>query len=357
MSDNYNSIIDPDSSELIDRLGAVVKGKSELLIITHTHPDPDSIASAAALRLLVKQQFGVNASIAYSGIIARAENRAMVRKLKIPLKQYNRIKRSRYDCLALVDSQPGAGNNVLTADSDCDIVIDHHPRRDDTRGELVVIDPEIGATATILIRWLNAAEIDIPTDIATALAYAISSETQNMYREAAREDIRAYLSVYVRASIRTLSEIINANLPHYYFQQLGNALNNAYVYGNIITAHLTAIWHPEIVSEMADFFLKHERIGAVLCTGCYKNQLILSIRTGSDRMNAGEMIKQLPLNPDHVGGHDRTAGGFLTIEGLSVEEVEAEVQELQNAFAGRLGADNPSWKPLLGSTSGGSNSE
>ncbi|MDZ7794353.1 MAG: hypothetical protein U5P10_11900 [Spirochaetia bacterium] len=77
----------------------------------------------------------------------------------------------------------------------------------------------------------------------------------DIYREAAREDIKAYiLSVYVRASIRTLSEIINANLPHYYFQQLGNALNNAFVFGNIIVAHLTAIWRPEIVARDGRLF-------------------------------------------------------------------------------------------------------
>src|SRR6056297_3890808 len=347
MAEQNETCNNPEATELLERLGKVVEGRRELLIITHTHPDPDTIASAAALKFLVKQCYGVNSSIAYSGIIARAENRAMVQKLNIPLKQYNRIKISRYDCIALVDSQPGAGNNVLNADSDCDIVIDHHPLRDDTKGELVVIDPEIGATATILIRWLEAAELTIPAEIATALAYAISSETQNMYREAAREDIKAYLSVYVRASIRTLSEIINANLPHYYFQQLGNALNNAFIHGNIITAHLTAIWHPEIVSEMADFFLKHERIGAVFCTGYYKNTLILSIRTNSDRVNAGDLIKQLPLNPDHVGGHDRTAGGFLSLEGKSPEEIQQEVGELQNSFATLLGSKDPSWKKLL----------
>src|SRR6056297_526701 len=342
MAEQNETCNNPEATELLERLGKVVEGRRELLIITHTHPDPDTIASAAALKFLVKQCYGVNSSIAYSGIIARAENRSMVKKLKIHLKQYNRIKLSRYDCVALVDSQPGAGNNVLSAESECNIIIDHHPRREDTKGDLVVIDPNIGATATILIRWLEAAEVEIPAGIATALAYAISSETQNMYREAAREDIQAYLSVYVRASIRTLSEIINANLPHYYFQQLGNALNNAYIFRNIITAHLTTIWHPEIVSEMADFFLKHEYTGAVLCSGCYKNNLILSIRTGSDRMNAGDMIKQLPLNPDHVGGHDRTAGGFLTIEGLSTEEVDAEVRDLQNAFASLVGTEKPS---------------
>ena len=80
---------------------------------------------------------------------------------------------------------------------------------------------------------------------------------------------------------------------------------------------------------------------------CYKQNLILSIRTGSDRVNAGDLIKQLPLDPDHVGGHDRTAGGFLTVEGLSVEEIETEVQELQNAFAALVGTENPVWKKLL----------
>ncbi|MFO7729166.1 MAG: DHH family phosphoesterase [Spirochaetia bacterium] len=347
MAEQKETSKNPKATELVERLGEVVEGRRELLIITHTHPDPDTIASAAALQLLVKQCFGVNSSIAYSGIIARAENRAMVQKLNITLKEYNRIKLSRYDCIALVDSQPGAGNNVLDADSDCDIVIDHHPRREDTKAKLVVIDPEIGATATILIRWLEAADVKMPAEIATALAYAISSETQNMYREAAREDIKAYLSVYVQASIRTLSEIINANLPHYYFKQLGNALNNAFVHGNIIVAHLTTIWHPEIVAEMADFFLKHERIGAVLCTGCYKQSLILSIRTVGSRKNAGELIKQLPLNPDHVGGHDRTAGGFLPLQGKSDEEIQRDVLRLQNAFAALLGNDSPTWKRLL----------
>ncbi len=336
-----------EESHFIEQLGKVVEGCNELLIITHTHPDPDSIAAAAALQLLVREKFNVISSITYSGIIARAENRAMVKKLKLQLKQYNRIKLSRYDCIALVDSQPGAGNNVLNADSDCNIVIDHHPRRDDTRANLVVIDPDIGATATILIRWLNAAEVEVPANIATALAYAISSETQHMYREAAREDIRAYLSVYMRASIRTLSEIINANLPHYYFKQLGNALNNAFIYGNIITAHLTEIWHPEIVAEMADFFLKHDRISAVFCTGYYKKSLILSIRTGSDRINAGDLIKELPLNPDNVGGHDRTAGGFLSVEGKNAEEIQDEIKKLQNAFAGLMGNEDPDWKKLL----------
>ena len=335
------------NADVLVRLGEVVTAREELLIILHTHPDPDAISSAAALQYLVRECFGVASSIAYSGIIARAENRSMVKRLGIRLKQYNRLKLSRYDCCALIDTQPGAGNNVLESGSGCDIVIDHHPRRKDTSGALVLVNPQIGATATILVGLLKEAELDIPADLATALAYGINSETQNMHREAAREDIQAYLYVYVRASLRKYAEIVNANLPHYYFLQLGRALNNARIYRNLIVTHLTKIYHPEIVAEMADFLLKHERISTVLSSGVYKHSLIISIRTNSDKLNAGELIKRLPLERNNVGGHDRTAGGFIVLESLGKKQIAQVVAGLTEAFARMMGYDEVQWRPLM----------
>lgn len=330
----------------LKKLEKAVAGRKEVLIMTHTHPDPDAIASAAALQYLLKECFQVKSSIAYSGIIARAENRAMVNRLDIHLKQYNRIKSSRYDGLMLVDSQPGAGNNVLSADSACDLVIDHHPRRKDTNAGLVVIDQDIGATATLLVQWLEQAGLDLPVNLATALAYAIDSETQTMQREATKKDIEAYLKVYVRASLRKYGEIINANLPHYYFLQLGRTLNNARIYRNLIISHLTTIQHPEIVAEMADFLLKHDRIGTVLCSGLFKDSLIISIRTSSDKLNAGELIGKLPLDRDNVGGHDKTAGGFVSLP-KNGEGADKLVDKLVASFAALMGYEDPAWRPLL----------
>lgn len=335
-----------DAATILKELEKIVSGKEEVLIMTHTHPDPDAIASAAALQFILRERFQVKSSLAYSGIIARAENRAMIKRLEIHLKQYNRIKPSRYDGLMLVDSQPGAGNNVLTAGSKCDVVIDHHPPRKDTKAKLVVIDQEIGATATLLVQWLEEADLELPVNLATALAYAIDSETQTMQREATHDDIEAYLKVYVRASLRKYGEIINANLPHYYFLQLGRALNNARIYRNLITSHLTTINHPEIVAEMADFFLKHDRIGTVLCSGLYKDTLVISIRTSSEKLNAGELISKLPLDRDNVGGHDTTAGGFVQLPKKNAEADEL-VETLVASFAELMGYDEPSWRPLL----------
>ena len=77
-----------EGSEIADklkRLKELTAGKRKILILTHINPDPDAIASAYALRHLFKK-WGVNSVIAYEGVIGRPENRAMMRRLRIPLR-------------------------------------------------------------------------------------------------------------------------------------------------------------------------------------------------------------------------------------------------------------------------------
>ncbi|MBW3670363.1 MAG: hypothetical protein KY432_01685 [Acidobacteria bacterium] len=65
--------------KLEELLNLPLDGK--LLIFTHDNPDPDSIASAAAMAHLLREKRGTDATLAYSGIVGRAENRAMVEQL------------------------------------------------------------------------------------------------------------------------------------------------------------------------------------------------------------------------------------------------------------------------------------
>ena len=58
-----------------------------------------------------------------------------VGKLKIRTKQINRISMDKYSRIALVDAQPGIGDNSLRMKTRCRLVIDHHPRRRDASAE------------------------------------------------------------------------------------------------------------------------------------------------------------------------------------------------------------------------------
>src|SRR5262249_3969124 len=57
---------------------ARVAGRGPALILTHDNPDPDSMAGAEALALLLRSEAHIDTTIARGGIVGRAENRAMV---------------------------------------------------------------------------------------------------------------------------------------------------------------------------------------------------------------------------------------------------------------------------------------
>jgi nanoRNase/pAp phosphatase (c-di-AMP/oligoRNAs hydrolase) len=346
---NESKVKVSDTLEVVDR---ILEGKEQLLVVVHNSPDPDAIASAVALGYLAEKRRDIEVSIAFGGSVGRAENREMIRKLKIHMKQIGRINFDKYDCIALVDTQPGAANNSFPADRKAHIVIDHHPRRPHLRAEFDLVDPAIGATSTILIEWLRAGNIEIPADLATALAYAILSETQNLGREASRRDVEAYLSVYIKSNIRKLAEITLPKLPRSYYLALANTLERAYVYRNMIYAHIGDIPSAEMAAEMADFLLRHERIGWSMCTGRFKEKLILSIRTMNPDGGADELIKAIVPDPNTVGGHEMIAGGFISLqEGTNQELMELQVL-LSREFARKLGHPKAHWRALLDTSEG-----
>ncbi len=328
-------------------LDQILLSQRRLLIVLHDNPDPDALASGAALSYLARKRCGVSATIAYGGIIGRAENRAMVRELKIPARHISRLRPSSYGNIALVDTQPGSGNNSLPSEVPATLVIDHHPLRRGVKAGFIEVKPDYGATATIMVEWLLASGVDIPANLATALSYAISSETQDLGRETSERDVHAYLAVYSRSSIRKLARIIHAKLPRSYFQTLARALHQAVSFRNVICAHLGDVPTPEIVPEIADLMVRHERIGWSLCTGRFDGSLILSVRSTHAGAKAGRLLRRLVANRGRAGGHDMTAGGRIPLEQGRNENPQLLEEKLAQDFARLLGHEDPKWRPLL----------
>ena len=101
-----------------------LKGKRRLLVLTHDNPDPDCIASGWALTRVVRKVKRMRVDFAYAGIIGRNENRTLAEVLRVPIRPLHQIDLSSYDSFALVDSQPGTGNNSLPEGVLPTIVID-----------------------------------------------------------------------------------------------------------------------------------------------------------------------------------------------------------------------------------------
>jgi len=291
-----------------------VKGRGEILIILHDNPDPDSLASALALCHLFREKTGVEEPIiAFSGIIGRSENLIMAGVLEVPLVPLEIVDTSKYNVICMLDTQPLTGNNSLATDVTVDIVIDHHPLRETSRVcRWVDVREDYGVTATILYEYLLAHELSIDAKLATAIFYAIKSDTQDLGREANPPDREAYLDLFSRVDKQLLYQITNPRQPIEYFRTIRRTLENTRIYGRGVVADMQRVVYPELVAEMADFLLKMEGVETVLTFGQYCNELVVSLRTSSLDMNAGEMIKRLLAEVGVGGGHSYVAGGKIS---------------------------------------------
>jgi nanoRNase/pAp phosphatase (c-di-AMP/oligoRNAs hydrolase) len=143
------------TSSRLQKLIELFTGKAYLLVVMQDNPDPDSVAAAVAVRRLARSQPNLQCSIANGGTVGRGENRALVKYLGLNLRSCEEVDYGKYDLIATVDTQPGAGNNSLPEAVLPDIVIDHHPIRRQTRMvPFTDIRSGYGATSTIMVEYL-----------------------------------------------------------------------------------------------------------------------------------------------------------------------------------------------------------
>jgi nanoRNase/pAp phosphatase (c-di-AMP/oligoRNAs hydrolase) len=301
-------------------------GTRRMLVYMHDNPDPDALAAATGLKALLEQELGAEVTLGRGGIVGRAENRAMVEALKIPLTPIEELNVSRFDRLAIVDSQPGTGNNSLPPKRRVDVVIDHHPlRQESTAAPWCDVRAALGATSTIVLEYLRDRRVSIDSRLATGLFYALRSETRDLGREATDAERDAYLFLVPLVDHKTLSRITHPKVPREHFIALDRAIRSAQVWGNVIAANLGELSYPDLVAEVADLLLAYDGARFVLCGGRYDRRAFLSLRTDASERRAGTLMREIIDAEGAAGGHGTMAGGRLH------EPVQDDAQ-LETAF-------------------------
>lgn len=318
---------DPARTRLA-RLLQFVRGHQTAVIAVQDHPDPDGIASAAALKRLLQDKARIAVTLAATGEVVRAENRAALQFLGETLEDTASLDLHSFDLRALVDTQPGFGNCFWPPDVPVHIVIDHHPRGTRIQPEQFTdIRPHYGAAATMLVEYLQAADVEPDSRLATLLLYGIKTDTQDLSRGTTDADTHAFLYLYPRANHRLLAKFERERLPREHFATLARALDDCRLYGNVAICNLGAIGSPDILGEMADFFLRIQGIRWVLCHGLVESKLHVSVRTDLRQGRAGELAAQLMEDIGSGGGHDMLAGGQAQLPADANGDGEADTPE------------------------------
>jgi nanoRNase/pAp phosphatase (c-di-AMP/oligoRNAs hydrolase) len=314
----------------LERIETICRRRGGILILMQDNPDPDALASAAAMRELIFRQLRKRAHIGFGGRCGRAENRAMMKELHINARHVEAKQLNAYRTLCLVDTQPRFGNNICQGQNIADIVIDHHltpPKRPWT-AQFADIRPEYGACSTILFEYLRAANITPDTNLATALFYGIQSDTQDLGRNATPAGVCAYTELFLLADKKKLARIRRAPVPAEYFQMLAEGLANATLAGNTVVTFIRNCRNADMIAEVADLLMRLQGTRAALCYGVFQGAVYLSARGVDARSNMASRMKRVVAGLGAGGGHHVMAGGKIELgddpEGL-LEQIHQRV--------------------------------
>lgn len=324
----------------VKALVAAASGKERALVLTHDNPDPDAIAAAMGVAFLLERLGGLSVKVAFGGIIGRAENRALVRELKLPVVALGRLDVAEFDFVTLVDTQPECGNHSLTPQVATNAVIDHHPVRDTSLNvPFADVGGDFGATASIVTSYLRASGLEIPRTLATALFYGIKSDTRDLGREFEPVDVDNYHWLFPQVDHAALSRIEHPSVPASYFAAFHRAFGRARRHDEAVVVDLGKVYAPDIVAEVADRLLSLEDTRWSLAMGEFEGELYFSVRTSDRRMNAGRLVREIvEKGTGSAGGHGSMAGGRLMLPEGSAPARAAFRKRIVAAFLRAFGA-------------------
>lgn len=320
-----------------DRLLQVLSPYEKILIATHDNPDPDAVATGWAVWTLVNQRLGKAVRLVGGGFISRAENRHMVRILEPPIELLGDLTCEADTAVVLVDCQPGNQGILLSEESaNLVAVIDHHPSRGRRkRPAFWDVRPRVAASASIAASYLLEQKIEPCRRLATALWFAIRTETRGTETHYSRLDRQVLPWLTRFADPSHLAEIESAPLASQYYGDLVLALQNTFLYQDVAFCLLPRASGPEIVGEVADLLIRCETIGRVLCGAAVGGDLLMSFRAQRENDDASVLARKTLAGLGRGGGHRHRAGGKIPNIGPKIsEDLEDELRNRWLAVCG-----------------------
>ena len=180
----------------------------KVVILLHNDPDPDAMASGLALRTVLRRTRQTAVIAALQGV-TRPENLRMMSLLDIQIEIISPADLAHFDRVAMVDVQPHYFSGAIDR---VDLVIDHHPEQTGYTAVYKDIRADYGSTSTILTEHLRAVDVNISERIATAMLYAIKSDTLFFNRHANRVDIEAFSYLYPLADAAMIRKMEGAEI-------------------------------------------------------------------------------------------------------------------------------------------------
>ncbi|MGE3512902.1 MAG: bifunctional oligoribonuclease/PAP phosphatase NrnA [Vicinamibacterales bacterium] len=304
-----------------------------VLIMLHNDPDPDAMASGLALRNVLHRTKTTAIMGAMQGV-TRPENLRMVNLLDIQVEAITPAMLNDFDRIAMVDVQPHYFGGLIDR---VDLVIDHHPEQTGYTAIFKDIRADYGSTSTILTEHLRAVDVNISERTATAMLYAIKSDTLFFNRQTNRVDLDAFSYLYPLSDAAMIRKMEGAEITDERLDAVMAAHQTGRLVDQVFCAFLGSVTREDFIPYAADFFLQLEGVKWTVIAGLVDSTLSLSIRNLGYTKNAGEFARRYFSDIGSAGGHRAMAKAVVPInrfrEKYGINDTSGIMPRLQELIA------------------------
>jgi nanoRNase/pAp phosphatase (c-di-AMP/oligoRNAs hydrolase) len=241
-----------------------------------------------------------------------------------------------FDRIAMVDVQPHYFDGTVDR---VDLVIDHHPEQHGYNAVFKDIREEYGSTCTILTEHLRAVDADISERTATAMLYAIKSDTLFFNRQANRVDIDAFSYLYPLSDATLIRRMEGAEITAERLDFVVRATERGRMEDQVFASFIGDAPREDVIPYVADFFLQLENVRWTAIAGLLNGSFVMSVRNLGYARNAGDFVRRFFSDIGSAGGHRAMAKAIVPIDAfrsrfgnLNDREMTNKIHELISQF-------------------------
>ncbi len=293
----------------------------EVAIFLQDNPDPDAIASGLTLKYICKH-CDIESKLYYGGNISHQKNKALINLLNIDLISI-KTKEAVMEVvrtagkIALIEASIPARNNVLPEEITPNLIFDHHQvDLRSVKGDFIDIQTNIGATATIMTKYIRQLNLQPDISLATALLYGIRTDTKEFTRNTSPDDMNAASCLSPLVEKNIMSQLEHPPMGLETLDIIGRAIRNKEIRGSYLASFVEFISDRDALPQAAEMMLHLEGVYTVLVFGINDDKVQLSARSRDTRVNLG-LILQSAFGELNSGGHATMAAGVINLGILS----------------------------------------
>ena len=162
-------------------------------------------------------------------------------------------------------------------------------------------------------------DVNISERTATAMLYAIKSDTLFFNRQTNRVDIEAFSYLYPLADAALIRKMEGAEITLERLEYVMKAYQAGTLVDQVFCAFLGPTPREDFIPYVADFFLQLEDVKWTIIAGIVNDSLVISVRNLGYTKNAGEFVRRFFADIGSAGGHRAMAKAIVPMQAFRDE--------------------------------------